>query len=69
MRGGCPGLTWKRVANLSGEVSPLAWLGGGTGDLGTRESGGVWDLPLGTARCHHSPAAPGSRSGSSWVPS
>lgn len=43
--GGCPGLTWKRVANLSGEVSPLVWLGGGTGDLGTRESGGVWDLP------------------------
>lgn len=39
--GGCPGLTWKRVAILSGEVSPLAWLGGGAGDLGTKgELGG-----------------------------
>lgn len=34
---GCPRLTWKRVASLSGEVSPLVWLGGGTGDLGTKE--------------------------------
>lgn len=42
---GCPELTWKRVANLSGEVSPLVWLGGGTGDLEPRESSRVWDLP------------------------
>lgn len=33
---GCPGLTWKRVAILSGEASPLVWLGGDTGDLGTK---------------------------------
>lgn len=39
--GGCPGLTWKRVASLSGEVSPLVWLRGGTGDLGTK---GEWWL-------------------------
>lgn len=32
------GLTWKRVASLSGELSPL-WLGEGGGSLGRGQSG------------------------------
>lgn len=63
--GGCPGLTWKREAILSGEVSPLVWLGDGTGDLGPREGGRVWDLPQGHKTPEHSTVPP-SRLG--WVP-
>lgn len=55
MCGGCPGLTWKRVANISGEVSPLVWLGGGTGDLGPREGSRVRDLLQGHKTPEHSP--------------
>lgn len=32
--GDCLGLTWKRAASLSGELSPLVWLGEGSGSLG-----------------------------------
>lgn len=53
MCGGCPGLTWKRVASLSGEVSPLAWLGGGIGDLGTKGERGVLHLPQQHAAPRH----------------
>lgn len=37
--GGCLGLTWKRTASLSGELSPLVWLGEGGGSLGRGQSG------------------------------
>lgn len=56
--GGCPGLTWKRVASLSGEVSPLVWLGGGIGDLGTKGEWGVLHLPQEQPPCACGTARP-----------
>lgn len=62
--GGCLGLTWKRVASPSGEVSPLVWLEGGIGDLGTKGESCICPRgmqPLcthGTAWHDRPPAAP-----------